>query len=370
MAGELREIIDASTDLIMSLDGQGRLRLLNRTACDALGYTEREVTRLTLREIVAPADLIAIEQTVAEVRASGRAQLVEFDFLTSTQRSLHVKGTLLAPREGPAGTMLGVFHREAEAKPGATTEWHRAQAEQQIIQNVAREQELIELKSQFISMASHELRTPLAALSLGVDFLAKYWTKLSSEQINKNLKTVDATVRQLRSVLDDVLIVSRGEEGQLRCKPALVELVAFGRKVADEAAAADQQRHPIFVRSPDEQCEAEVDPQLLSHILTNLLGNACKYSPPDSPAELTIARTDGHVTLVVSDQGMGIPLEDQPRLFDLFFRASNVGDTPGSGLGLVVVRRCVVAHGGTVTLDSAPGRGTRVTVTLPRQATP
>ena len=214
-------------------------------------------------------------------------------------------------------------------------------------------------------MASHELRTPLAALALGLDFLAKYRQKLPDEQIDKNLKIANATVRQLRSVLDDVLIISRDDEGRLSCNRSRVELAGFCRKVAEDAAASDQHRHSILVQSRQDPCETSVDPQLLNHILVNLLSNACKYSEPEQPVEVAIAQTNEHIVLTVTDHGIGIPVADQPQLFQLFFRGGNVGTVTGTGLGLVVVRRCVEAHRGTITFASKPGEGTRFIVTLP-----
>jgi signal transduction histidine kinase len=110
---------------------------------------------------------------------------------------------------------------------------------------------------------------------------------------------------------------------------------------------------------------ALADERLLRHILSNLIGNAIKYSPAGSPVEFEI-RTEGRQAIcVVRDRGVGIPPEDQERLFHAFHRGANVRDVPGTGLGLTIVKRCVELHGGTLHLESAPGRGTTVTVSLP-----
>lgn len=362
---ELHGLVDAASDLMLVAESDGRLRFLNRVGREVLGYSMEAVGRVHLQEIVESRDRERVAESLSRIRETGEASELDLVLRTQGGQQLLAHGQLRLHRAaGAPDVVLGVF-RVAEGR--AATPSRQSLAEDQIIQNVAREKELNELKSHFISMASHELRTPLAALSLGVDFLVKYWQKLPVDQINKNLKTVDATVRQLRSVLDDVLIISRENEGRLRCARSPVELVSFGRKVAEEAAAADQHRHPIVVRSPHGECETLLDPQLLHHILTNLLGNACKYSPPGSAVELFMEREDNHVTIVVADHGIGIPAEDQRKLFELFFRASNVGSVAGTGLGLVVVRRCVEAHHGTIALESTEGRGTHFTVKLPME---
>jgi len=107
------------------------------------------------------------------------------------------------------------------------------------------------------------------------------------------------------------------------------------------------------------------DAPLLRHILSNLLSNACKYSEPNSPVELRVEREGRMVRFCVEDHGIGIPEADQTHLFTNFTQTSNVGQRPGTGLGLVVVQRCVHLHGGTVHLTSKPGAGTTVIVELP-----
>jgi signal transduction histidine kinase len=111
--------------------------------------------------------------------------------------------------------------------------------------------------------------------------------------------------------------------------------------------------------------EAQADESLLRHIFTNLLSNAVKYSPPGRTVRFSVDREGGDAVAVVRDRGIGILASDQPRLFQAFFRGQNVDQRPGSGLGLVIVKRCVDLHGGTIRLESRTGEGTTVTVRLP-----
>ena len=110
---------------------------------------------------------------------------------------------------------------------------------------------------------------------------------------------------------------------------------------------------------------AQGDETLLRHILTNLLSNAVKYSPGGTTVELSIERRSGEAELVVRDQGIGIPEPDRKQIFQAFHRARNVGETPGTGLGLVIVKRCVELHGGRISFESTEGKGSRFIVRLP-----
>jgi signal transduction histidine kinase len=162
-----------------------------------------------------------------------------------------------------------------------------------------------------------------------------------------------------------VLLLGKVEEGRLQFMPVPMDLEKLCRAIADELTSAMNAMCPISFRVFTPLDGAVSDEAVLRHILTNLLSNAVKYSPPGAPVEFTAERRDENVILIVRDQGIGIPEEDQERLFTTFSRASNVGARPGTGLGLVVVQRCVQLHGGTINLTSAVGLGTTVTITLP-----
>lgn len=353
---QLQDILDNASDLIQSVDAAGRYGFVNRAWCETLGYTPEEAAGLTMFDVIAPDEHGHCREAFARLLATGEPLRIETQFRAKAGRVVIVEGHInLRAEAGRSATTRGVFRDITERK----------RAEQQMLANLARETELNELKSRFVAVASHELRTPLAAFSLGVDFLRKHWTRLQPEQIEKKLLTVTTSVQHLRSILDDLLLLGQSEEGRLRCRPGAVDLPGFCRARTEEAKAADHSRHPFeWDFSPPAQ-EVPLDPQLLRHILTNLLSNACKYSPEGRSVRCRVAAEADQIVLTVTDEGIGIPLEDQPRLFDFFFRAGNVGQIPGTGLGLLVVQRCVTAHGGSIGFTSEPGQGTCFTVTLP-----
>jgi signal transduction histidine kinase len=135
--------------------------------------------------------------------------------------------------------------------------------------------------------------------------------------------------------------------------------------VVSEFRIAQGKQHVITLDDRFDRLEAIMDERLLRHILNNLLSNAVKYSPPGSEVTLSLARRGEQVVIEIQDRGIGIPLEDQPRMFESFHRASNVENRPGTGLGLAIVKKSVELHGGEISLSSAVGSGTRFTVMLP-----
>jgi signal transduction histidine kinase len=144
-----------------------------------------------------------------------------------------------------------------------------------------------------------------------------------------------------------------------------LDLATLCRQLADEVLSATNRSCPIELRTEESLETAQGDASLLRHILTNLLSNAVKYSPPGTPVTLEVARAGCSARFTVSDRGIGIPAEDQRNLFKAFARGGNVDQRPGTGLGLVIVKRCVDLHGGRLELQSKVGTGTTVTITLP-----
>lgn len=345
--------VSTAPDGIARLNAAGEYTHLNRAHVTIFGFThESELLGRTWREIYGADEIARIERDIfpklmAEGSWHGTATAKRKDGSAFPEE---LSLTLL-----PDGGFVCICRDVSE----------RVRAEQQVVANLAREKELNELKSRFVAMASHELRTPLATFSLGVELLRKHWPRLSPDQVEKNLATIIASVQHLRSILDDLLLLGQSEEGQMQCRPVAVDVPTLCRRLSEDTRAADRSRHLIAWEFSPAELEAALDPQLLRHVLQNLLSNACKYSPEGSTVRCRVEKQGDQLVLTVADEGIGVPPADQPHLFDFFFRAGNVGSVPGTGLGLLVVRRCLDAHGGRIEFESTLGRGTTFTVTLP-----
>jgi PAS domain S-box-containing protein len=243
------------------------------------------------------------------------------------------------------------------------------QRQAELAQALAAEQELGELKSRFVSMASHEFRTPLTAVLTSASLIEQYPAAEQQDRRLRHLDRIRQSVNQLNDILEEFLSVGRIEEGRVTAQPAHLHLAALLREVL-----ADMQ--PLLKPGqrlvPDIACAEPVwvDASLLRKILVNLLSNAFKYSGENSLVQVRATCTDQQLTLVVQDQGIGISAEDQAHLFERFFRARNVTNVPGTGLGLYIVAQYVALLGGTIALASQLGQGTTVTICLPYENAP
>ncbi|MFH1605341.1 MAG: PAS domain S-box protein, partial [Pseudomonadota bacterium] len=238
----------------------------------------------------------------------------------------------------------------------------RKRAEAELLSNLQREKELSEMKSKFVSIASHELRTPLATILSSAELLEHYSEGLSAEDKLKMLHGIQNGVKRMNTMIEDVLIIGKAEAGALQYDPKPVDLRDLCTKVVEELRGGVAKQHVIQFEHQFERSSLNLDEKLLRHIITNLLSNAVKYSPTGSTVSLLLAERAGQALIEVDDQGIGIPVEDQARLFESFHRASNVGNRQGTGLGLVIVKKAVELHGGTISIDSKVGAGTRINV--------
>jgi PAS domain S-box-containing protein len=241
----------------------------------------------------------------------------------------------------------------------------RKQAEIELVRTLAREKELGQLRSHFVSMVSHEFRTPLGIIQSSAEILEDYLEQLNPFDRKEHLESIRQNTGRMARLMEEALLIGGLDAGKIDFKPAPLELGPFVQRLVDEVLSTTNRRCPIELFLAELPSEIQADERLLQHIFTNLLTNAVKYSDPDRPVRLEIGVAGKEIIWAIHDQGIGIPEEDGQWLFTAFHRGQNVADRPGTGLGLVIVKRCVDLHGGKIKVESQLGKGTLVTVRLP-----
>jgi signal transduction histidine kinase len=241
----------------------------------------------------------------------------------------------------------------------------RSRAQADADRALANERELGELKSRFVSLVSHEFRTPLSITISAVELLRHYAEKLTPQKSKELLDDIHAATLRMSGLMEQVLLLGKVEAGKIGFQAAPLDLLELGGKLADEVLSATNHRCPIEFSAEGTLANSRGDEGLIRHIFANLLSNAAKYTPSGAPVRFSVMREGDHAVFHVRDRGLGIPLADQPRLFEAFHRASNVAEIPGTGLGLLIVKRCVELHQGSISFESQVGEGTTFIVRLP-----
>lgn len=238
-------------------------------------------------------------------------------------------------------------------------------AERELLANLERERELSRLRADFMNMVTHEYRTPLGIITSSVEILERYAERLSTGERAEHLAEIRRGARRLADLVEEVLFLGKAEAGRIPLERRPLDLAAVLEKIASEVSTALGADRVIHLDVERAVRRVRLDLRLVTHVVTNLVSNALKYSTLDKAVTVRARRDGEAVTIEVEDRGIGIPAADQRKLFQVFQRASNVGAISGSGLGLAIVKRCVDLHGGTVALASEVGKGTRVTARLP-----
>ncbi|MBD0385317.1 MAG: hybrid sensor histidine kinase/response regulator [Nostoc sp. C3-bin3] len=226
--------------------------------------------------------------------------------------------------------------------------------------------ELNQFKSEFVSMLSHDIRNPLNTILLAAGLLQNQDERLTKEKKLNHLQMIRSAIKNMAKLLDEVTFIGKADSGRLGYELICIDLEAFCRQMVEEVRLMANEKHLTLVfTSLGKLDEALWDESLLRHILGNLLSNAIKYSLPGGIVRFEVIGQEKTVTFRIQDWGIGIPQENQKRLFQPFRRADNVGTIPGTGLGLAIAKKCVDAHGGEIVVNSQVGVGTTFTVTLP-----
>ncbi len=236
------------------------------------------------------------------------------------------------------------------------------------VRDVTSQAELLRLKEDFLLQVAHELRTPIAALSATLDLLVDDALLMPPAQLVTMVSTLRRSALRLEHLVENLLDAGSIEAGtfQVRAVPASV------RSCLQDAmdftqTLLDAKHQTLQTRLRPDSDRVLADPRRTAQVLANLIANASRYAPEETTVTVATEGRDGFVQVSVVDEGPGIPADEQPRLFQRFFRSREVRDQAGGlGLGLTICRAIVVAHGGDIRVVSEVGRGTSVHFTLPK----
>lgn len=257
-----------------------------------------------------------------------------------------------------------IDERTAELKKEITI---RTKAEQELQEALKNEKHLNELKSRFVSMVSHEFRTPLTGIETSADLMKMNLEKENeTSKSSKYLNRIYNELNRLTSFLDDILLFSRTDSGKLKFTPAETEL----RTLIINLIEYLKRNNKNFIPPNKISCKGTerkifCDQNMMETIFTNLFINANKYSPVNTKWNIDIEYSEDYLAINISDNGIGIPEDEIPFLFESFFRGSNTTGIPGTGIGLVTVKQMVDEHKGTITVKNNPDKGVTFTLRFP-----
>jgi PAS domain S-box-containing protein len=357
---QTQAILDALSEGVVVTDLQGTIQYVNRAMEQVTGFSAQESLGQNPRLWQSGQTPLVVYQEMWAAVLAGRRWRAE---IVNQRKDGERYFASLALAPIPTTTNSGEPFAGLVGVQRDVTERKRAEEEMQ--RALEKERELNNLKSNFVSLTSHEFRTPLTTILSSAEMLEHYGARWTAERRQEHLQRIQTAVKYMTGLLNDILVVAKAEASRLEFSPAPLDLLKFCRDLVEEIQLADKAQHTLIFDGKVNCAQASMDEQLLRHIFSNLLSNALKYSPPGGVVQFDLTCQAGQAVFRIQDHGLGIPLEDQARLFETFHRASNVRSIPGTGLGLTIVKRSVEVHGGTIEIVSQIEVGTTVTVSLP-----
>ncbi|MBW4643193.1 MAG: PAS domain S-box protein [Goleter apudmare HA4340-LM2] len=360
-----RSLIENALDIIMILDIDGSIVYVSPSVEKVIGYPVVDLVGKNGMELVHPDDLITTRDRLKWGVAQRLTNTLPTPELTHPIefRYRHHDGSwrILEAISQPFVDSAATLRIMVNARD--ITERKRLD---EIRLALAREKELSALKTRFFAMASHEFRTPLSTALAAAQVLENCQDEwdVPAKRL-RNLHRIQDSVKHMVQLLDDILTINRAETGKLAFNPQPLDLELYCRDFVEEIQQSVSTKHTITCTCQGRSTLVCMDEKLLRSILSNLLSNAIKYSPQGGIVHLSLDFQSDSMILAVQDHGIGMPLEDQKQVFEPFHRGKNVRTIPGTGLGLVVVKKCVDLHQGTIRIISEVGIGTTCLVTLP-----
>lgn len=357
-----RTLVEMSPDAIFLADLDGRFLAANPQFLQLYGYSEiSQIQRigLTVISLVAPHDHHRALDDALSTRRLGMVRDAQYDTIRQDGSIFpaEVSLSLIQDAEGRPQSLIGVS-RDITA---------RRKLEEDLRQNVRKLKEEDGRRNDFLAMLAHELRNPLAPICSSVEVLRR--PGAAPELAGKAREVIGRQVEHLIRLVDDLLDVSRITRGKIeiqRQRVALQDVVLSGIEIS--RTLIDGCHHQLTTSLPEKRLYVSGDAMRLAQVVSNLLNNAAKYTPERGSIEVSVARKGTFGIITVRDNGLGIPREMLPRVFDMFVQADRSLDRSrgGLGLGLTLVRQLVELHGGSVeALSDGAGKGSTFVVSLP-----
>lgn len=408
----LQSIVETAIDCIILIDAFGTILMINRAGVNLFGYTVEELLGQNITKLMPSPHkenhhtyvhnyldtgikkIIGVGREVEGVRKDGTVfparlavseiiledshfftgiihDLTEMKAIENNIRQLnHELEQMVIERTIELQDAVNLL-LETNQQLNRSIEKHKSYeiallaTRDELRKSLEKEKELNTLKSRFVSMASHEFKTPLAGILSSAALISRYDNEDQAADRARHVNRIKSSVTHLNNILTDFLSITRLEEGQFVPVTSTFKLGTLLHELSSEADEMLKKGQKLICQHDVDQLEMRTDKNILRNILYNLISNAIKYSEEGKNINCNVMLRGKNVSIEIRDEGVGIPHTDQKHIGSRFFRASNVVNVPGTGLGLNIVIAYLHALKGELAFESEPGVGTTFTILLP-----
>jgi len=355
----LHSMTESALDLVYIKDLAGRYLMCNRATYRSFGCLREDILGKDDLAFFSPEEADKIMVRDRSILASGEVWAYEEGMKLAGHEYIFL--TTKGPVRNATGAIVGLFgiSRDITGRKHMEQELQLSR-EAAVAANLA--------KDKLLSTAAHEFRTPLSLLQSSLDILDRYGKQLDEEERTTQKRHIRSATQQLTDLAESLLAYRNVElETGQKAQVVSCDIRMLSRTIAEETQAAKAAGHEFIVTIGEECGLLRIDPTLYRRVLENLLTNAFRYTPPDRQVSLEVVKAGDRLRLTVADQGIGIEQGDLKRIFDPFFRGSNVGQRRGIGLGLSIIHESLTRMGGVISIASTSQLGSKFEVSLPWQ---
>jgi PAS domain S-box-containing protein len=340
--------------ITVSVADTGEIVEVNDIFLEYTGYSHDEIMGKNIYDLPILTDLNKRREMAQKLIETGQSQKGEIEVYTKNREKRNLILTLNLMEYADTKYVIAISEDITQS----------VKNEKKLKDALSQQKELNMLRSQFISMISHEFRTPLTTIMLSTDMLKRYSDNFSEDDKKKHYNRIQDTVLKMTQMMENVLVLGKIDSGNFEYFPDTIDLEAFCDSIIHNIEMNTAGKYKIRKKYQIESDNIYLDENLMALILRNLFTNAIKFSTSTSEIEFK-AIVEKDIKFIIKDNGIGIPQKDLEHIYDSFYRGSNVGNIPGYGLGLSIVKKCVKLHNGTITVHSEIGSGTEIIVKLP-----
>ena len=358
-----RFLAENSVDLICLHNLDTSFQYISPSVKNILGYTPEEMEGKSPLDYVHPEDLQYLKDNYASYMEGKIYETIITRFINKGGKYVWLETKANITKEKNTITGFQSSSRDVTS---------RKEEEELIEKTLTKERELNELRSNLVSTVSHEFRTPMTTIRTSAELIAIYLEGQNFEKkprLEKQLNTITGEIDRIVDLMNSVLTISRNDSGKTNFNPIQLDLKQLCLNVIETSFVHQEDGSKVQTHFEGGNFLVFADKDLMEYSLFNVLNNAFKYSKGSGDVIVKLSTQASKVTVEIIDQGIGIPEEDQHKLFNTFFRASNTDGIQGTGLGLYIVKTFTERNSGTVKLESVLGKGTTITLEFPLQKT-
>lgn len=395
-----KTIFDEASDSIIILDAEENILEVNKTGLMRYNLSEEVIKSMKYRDLVSDdmKSLLAerikkvIENKFAifeseHISREGEIVYVEnrvsyieysqFKFLINISRDISERKRKEKEAEEIESQLREmVLERTSQLEDAMTelrieieekirTELELIKTKTELEKSLVMEREYNTLRNRFVSMISHEYRTPLTVILSSTYILEHYFKVQDNENFNKNINKIQSSVQAMTNLLEDVIRIGKAETQLLQVDLNKFDILETVKDIFSEMKSIDKVNHNYKLECEYRQLIINSDERLQNLIIRDIVKNASKFSEKDTNIIIQIFIIDSILTIIISDEGIGIPEKDMKHLFEPFFRGGNIGAKEGTGLGLSLIKRYVSTLNGTIEVNSIENKGTTIKLTYP-----